>query len=182
MTEFKNLEEILQGAQKELSPSRASYNLQRGLTLFVEKLAEKYPSFTVLGCSPKIIIRRTETFTEGTILEKDLRFKSIGNYISFIIDGVFYYYQFDEYNPLFEDCFAAVKIHDDIIPEYYLRGNANNGHFYNDCEIYTNRKDKKYFESIAREFLKAFEAQKTFLTPYKSNINRVRKIEQNIYY
>ena len=182
MKDFKNVDEILKGVKETLSPSRASYNLQRGLTLFVKKLEKKYSSFVLLGCAPKKIIRRTDTFT-GVVYENDLEFLSVGSYISFIIDDVYYYYQFDNYNTLFEDYFAAVKIKDGKIPEYYLRPNANDGHFYKNCETYTNEKSEEYFENIANEFLKAFEKEKYFLTTYKSKIEkRPKEIEQRFYY
>lgn len=183
MKEFKNVDEILKGAKETLYPSRSSYNLQRGLTLFIKELEKKYPSFVLLGCAPKKIIRRTDTFTNGVIYEDDLEFLSVGSYISFIIDDIYYYYQFDKYNALFDDYFAAVKIKDGKIPEYYLRPNANDGPFYKNCDIYTNEKSEKYFENIANEFLKAFENKKSFLTPYKTKVEKKPKeIKQVFYY
>ena len=45
MKEFKNVDEILKGAKETLYPTLSSYNLQRGLTLFIKELEKKVSFF-----------------------------------------------------------------------------------------------------------------------------------------
>jgi len=157
MEKFKTVNQILRETQKTIYPTRAIYNLQRGFTLFLKRLEkENKKTFKLVGCSPKIIIRRTEKNFD-TYIETNLKYKSIGNYASFIIKDKFYYIQFDEFNPLFEPMFTAVDLTlDKKIPNYFL----DEIYLYNDADIYTNKKSQKYFKSIADCFYKNFEKNK----------------------
>ena len=178
MKKEKTIKEILEKATQRRYYGSANYNLQRGFTKFLEMLEEKYKeNFELVAASPKIALREKRTFTENTI-EHETEKKVVGKYAGFILNNRYYYYQFDE-NPLFDDYIAAVDIVDEKIPDYFL----DIPRLYNGCEIYTFKKEEKYFDEIAKEFMKQFTKWTTKSTKdITKDARKPREIERRFFY
>lgn len=114
--------EIKEKTIKKIYLRTNELNQAKGLTDFIveleKKAKEKNVYFNIISCSPKIVIPyEYKNFTEKVLHEDETEIL-IHQYVGFIYDNYYYYFQIDD-NPFFEHYCLKIPLSKDKNGYYY---------------------------------------------------------------